>query len=198
MIGAGLVAKKAVERGLEGAALGEDLARAGQPGGDRLSGQGRARQISRQARLQSRRLWLHDLHRQFGPAAGSRRQCRDRRRSRHLFGAVGQPQFRGPRPSAGARQLSRLADAGGGLCAGRFDEHQPDAGAGRLRQRERAGLSEGHLALARRKSPTPSANRSRRRASARATATCSTARRPGARSRSRRARPMPGTRPRPM
>ena len=44
-------------------------------------------------------------------------------------GALRQPQFRGPRASAGARQLSRLANAGGGLCAGRFDESGPDQGA---------------------------------------------------------------------
>ena len=37
-------------------------------------------------------------------------------------GALRQPQFRGPHPSAGARQLPRLAAAGRRLCAGRLGE----------------------------------------------------------------------------
>ena len=42
MLGAGLLAKKAVERGLHVEALGEDEPRAGIESGDRLSGGGRA------------------------------------------------------------------------------------------------------------------------------------------------------------
>ena len=69
MIAAGLVAKKAVEHGAEGQALGQDFARARLAGRHRLSRQGRADQGSRRARLQSRGLRLHDLHRQLRPAA---------------------------------------------------------------------------------------------------------------------------------
>jgi aconitate hydratase len=50
-------------------ALGQDLAGAGLSGGHRLSRQGRASDASRRARLHSRRLWLHDLHRQFRAVA---------------------------------------------------------------------------------------------------------------------------------
>ena len=68
-------------------------------------------------------------------------------------GAVGQSQFRRPRQSRRARQLSRLAAAGGGLCAGRLDHDRPHHRAARHRQRRRAGLSQGHLAVGRRRSP---------------------------------------------
>ena len=69
MLGAGLIARNAVEARAEGEALGQDLAGARLPGGDRLSEAGRAAGASRQAGLQPRRLWLHDLHRQFRAAA---------------------------------------------------------------------------------------------------------------------------------
>ena len=59
----------------QGEALGQDLARAGQPGGHRLLRRRRLAGRSRQAGLQPRRLWLHDLYRQFGAAARSDRGC---------------------------------------------------------------------------------------------------------------------------
>ena len=49
-------------------AVGQDLARAGQPGRPGLSQGGRSAEVARQARLQHRRLRLHHLHRQFRPA----------------------------------------------------------------------------------------------------------------------------------
>ena len=83
MIAAGLLAKKAVECGLERAAVREDVSLA--PGSrvvtDYLQ-QGRPDAISRQARLPHRRLRLHDVHRQLRPAAGSDRQRRRAGRSR--------------------------------------------------------------------------------------------------------------------
>ena len=42
-------------------------------------------------------------------------------------GAQRQPQLRGPHPAGRARQLPRVAAAGRGLRAGRLDEHRPDA-----------------------------------------------------------------------
>ena len=50
-------------------AVGQDLARARLPGGRRISRESRTAEGSRQARLQSGRLRLHHLHRQFGAAA---------------------------------------------------------------------------------------------------------------------------------
>ena len=77
------------QRGREGPAheaLGQDLARAGQPGRRRVPREGRPAGRSRRARLQPRRLRLHDLHRQLRAAAragveGDQRQ-RPRRRLR--------------------------------------------------------------------------------------------------------------------
>ncbi len=69
MIGAGLLAKKAVERGLDAQAVGQDEPRARLQGRDRVLREGRAHHLSRGARLQHRRLRLHDVHRELGPAA---------------------------------------------------------------------------------------------------------------------------------
>ena len=69
MIAAGLLAKKAVELGLEFQAVGEDDPRTGLPGRHGLPRAGRAGPVSREARLRPRRLRLHDVHRQLGPAA---------------------------------------------------------------------------------------------------------------------------------
>ena len=59
-----------------------------------------------------------------GPLPDAGRGSDRRGRSRGLRRAVGQPQFRGPHPCAGARELSRLAAAGRRLCAGRLDPPQ--------------------------------------------------------------------------
>ncbi len=122
LIGAGLLARNAIEKGLIDQAVGEDLAGAGIAGGGRLSRKGRAAEASRQARVQSRRFRLHDLHRQFRAAAGAGFQGDQRQRSRGRRRAVGQSQFRGPRQPGRAGQLPRLAAAGRGLCARRLGD----------------------------------------------------------------------------
>ncbi len=63
----------------------------------RISRQGRPAEVARQARLQSRRLWLHHLHRQFRPAAGADR----RRRST--------PMTSSPPPCCRATAISKAA-----------------------------------------------------------------------------------------
>ena len=82
MIGAGLVAKKAVEKRAHAQAVGEEQPRARIEGRDRISGRGRADAVPRSARVQSRRLRLHDLHRQQRSAA--RRECRPSIREKNL------------------------------------------------------------------------------------------------------------------
>ena len=106
----------------EGQALGQDLARAGLAGGHRLSRDGRA------AGAISTRSASTSSAMAAPPASAIPGRCPSRSREAidegDLVGrrrALGQPQFRGPRPSAGARQLPRLAAAGGRLCAGRHD-----------------------------------------------------------------------------
>ncbi len=119
MIAAGLLAQKAVARGLTREAADQDLARARLAGGHRLPRQGRPARAARHARLRPRRLRLHHLHRQRRrPRARVQRGDR-RARSGGGRGAVGQPQLRGPHPPQRPRQLPRLAAAGGGLRARR-------------------------------------------------------------------------------
>ncbi len=94
LIAAGLLARKAVAKGLKTEAVGEDLAGARLAGRLRLSRQGRPAARPRQARLQPGRLRLHHLHRELGPAGAGdfRRHQRERRRRRRR--AVRQPQLR--------------------------------------------------------------------------------------------------------
>ena len=72
MIGAALLAKKAVERGLDRKPWVKTTLAPGLEGRHGLLRAGRPHAVPRQARLQPRRLRLHDLHRQLRPAARSR------------------------------------------------------------------------------------------------------------------------------
>ena len=81
MLGAGLLARNAVERGPAAQAVGQDEPRARLEGGDRLPRPLRPDRAARAARLQPRRLRLHHLHRQLGAAAGARSRRRSRRRT---------------------------------------------------------------------------------------------------------------------
>ena len=112
------------------------------------------------ARLQPRRLRLHDLHRELRPAAG-RDLGRDRAgRPRGRVGAVGQPQLRGPHPLRGEDELPRLAAAGGRLRARRAHGRRPHHRAARRGGRRRARLPARHLAHASARSTTRSSTRS--------------------------------------
>ena len=99
-------------------ALGEDQSGSRVAGRDRVSpGVGPAA-LPGAARVRGGGLRLYHLHRQLRAPArprgpGDRGACAGHRRS-----PVGKPELRGPGASAGAGQLSRLADAGGGLRAG--------------------------------------------------------------------------------
>ena len=126
MIGAGLLAKKAVERGLQTQAVGQDEPRPGFEGRDRLPRQGRPAALSRSTRLLARRLRLYDLHRQQRPAARGNRRRRARTGAGGRLGAERQPQFRGPHSAGRARELPRVAAAGRRLCAGRHHEPRSD------------------------------------------------------------------------
>ena len=101
----------------------------------RLPRGGRSPGAARRARLPARRLRLHDLHRQLGPALGRDLAGRAGRRAGGLRGALGQPQLRGPHPPARARQLPRLPPARRRLRARRLDLGRPRARAARHRRR---------------------------------------------------------------
>ncbi len=118
LLAAGLVAKKAVERGLEAAHVCEDHARARIESGDRVfDGSGRAA-VSGADRFRCGGLRLHDVHRQFGAAAAARVERGDGGQPRRGGGAERQPQLRGARTPDRESQLPRVAAAGGGVCAG--------------------------------------------------------------------------------
>ena len=153
--------------------------------------------LPRRARLQHRRLRLHDLHRQLGPAA-SRGLGGDRRgRPRRVRRALREPQLRGADPSGGEGELPRLAAARRRLRARGADRPRPRERA--ARQRPRTGARSSCATSGR--APPRSARRSPRRSAARCsrtpTPTSSPATRPGAASRRPRATSMPGIRPRP-
>ena len=84
MIGAALLAKNAVEKGLERKPWVKTSLAPGLQGGQRLLRAGRPHAVPRQARLQPRRLRLYDVHRQLRPAhpRGQRRGQRERPRRR--------------------------------------------------------------------------------------------------------------------
>ena len=67
-------------------------------------------------------------------------------RPRRLLGALRQPQFRGPRQSGRARELPRLAAARRRLCARRLAQGRHHARAARHGPGRQAGLPQGHLA----------------------------------------------------
>ena len=125
MLGAGLLATKAVEAGLDPAAVGEDEPGARVEGRHGVPGARGADRAARAAGLLARRLRLHDVHRQLRSAAGGD-LARDRRaRSDGLLGAVGQPQLRGAHPPRGQDELPRQPAAVRGLRAGGADGHRP-------------------------------------------------------------------------
>ena len=64
MIGAGLLAKKAVEAGLRAPAYVKTSLAPGSQGRDRVSARCRSVALPGAARVQRRGLWLHNLHRQ--------------------------------------------------------------------------------------------------------------------------------------
>ena len=174
MLGAGLLAKKAVEAGLTRrpwvkTSLAPGLE--GRHGVPRARGADRA---ARAARLLARRLRLHDLHRQLGPAAGGD-LARDRRaRPDRVLGAVGQPQLRGAHPPRGQDELPRQPAA----CA------WPTRWPGGWTSTSRASRCRATCAWptsGRRSArwPTRSSRRSSRTCSAAATARCSPATRTG-------------------
>ena len=96
MVAAGLLARKAVERGLDRPARGSRPRSPPAPRSSSTTTSGPGSRPPREARLQPGRLRLHDLHRQLGPAAAGDLRGGHRRRPVRVVGAVGQPQLRGP------------------------------------------------------------------------------------------------------
>ena len=200
MLGAGLLAKKAVERGLTVEAVGEDLARARLQGGHRLSARRGAPAVPRGARLPPRRLRLHDLHRQLGPAARRGRRRGDATSDLVVASVLsGNRNFEGrinPQVRMNFLASPPLVVA---YALARRRRHRPRQ-ASRIgtRSQRRAGLPQGHLADARRGAATPSQRRCKPEQFAEQYANVVRRRRGVAEARgARAARPSRGTRSRP-
>ena len=197
MLGAGLLARKAVEAGLTRRPwVKTSLAPGSKVVTDTWSGRGS--RAARAARVLARRLRLHDVHRQLRPAAGGD-LARDRRARPHrLLGAVGQPQLRGAHPSRGQDELPRQPAAVRCVRAGGPDGHRHHARTAarrraarrhlavpaRGRRRDRAAGRVGHVPPQLRRGVRRRRELERHRGSGRATAT------PGIRT-----RPTSSTRP---
>ena len=125
MLAAGLLAKKAVEKGLETKPwVKTSLAPGSKVVTDYLREAGLMEPLEA-ARLPPGRLRLHHLHRQQRSAAAGDRRSHRGGEPGGGRGAVGQPQLRGAHQSRRARQLPGLAAAGRRLRAGRPDRHRP-------------------------------------------------------------------------
>ncbi len=148
MVGAGLLAKKARERGLRSRPwVKTSMAPGSRVVTDYLDRAG-THPVSRRGRLPDGGIRLHHVHRKQRSATRAGR-CRDRRTlTRGSRGALRQPQLRGTDPPAGARQLSRLSAAGRGVRPRRSRRRRSRPGSPRHCRRRDAGLPARHLAHA--------------------------------------------------
>ena len=111
-----------------------------------------------------------------------------------VVGAVRQPQLRGPDQPGREDELPGLAAAGGGVRAGRHDGLRHEPRAARLAGRRQPGVPGATSGRPRRRSPPWCRTRSRPRCSAGTTPTCSRATTAGARWTCRPGTPSPGAR----
>ena len=146
MLGAGILARNAVQRGLKVKPWVKTSLAPGLEGRDRVPRARGPRRVPRRARLQPRRLRLHDLHRQQRPAADGDLRRGRRRGPGGRLGAVGQPQLRGPDQPRREDELPGVAAAVRRLRARRDDGHRPLRRAARRGPQRRARVPEGHLA----------------------------------------------------
>ena len=142
----GAAGQEGRREGSRAQAVGQDHAGSRLEGGLRLLREGRPHAVPRQARLQPRRLRLHDLHRQLRPAHPRGVRRRQRGRPRGHLGAVGQPQLRGPDQPGREDELPGLAAARRGLRAGRLDDRRPVRGPARPGPGRQRRLPARHLA----------------------------------------------------
>ena len=157
MVAAGLVAKRAVERGLATKPwVKTSLAPGSRVVMDYLDRAGLTEPLARH-RLRPGRIRLHHLHRELRTTAARRVRGSQRGRPVGGLGALGEPQLRRSHPPRGPDELPGLAAAGGGLRAGRHHGHRSDhRPAGRGQSNGRAGHPGRPVAHAPKTSPRPS------------------------------------------
>ena len=140
MVGAGLLARRRSSAACS-ASRGSRRPSRRVEGRHRVPRARRADRVPRGARLQPRRLRLHDLHRQLRPAAGGVSEAISRARPRGRARCCpGNRNFEGRIHPEVRAELPRLAAAGRGLRARRDDGHRP-ARASRSAQRRTASRS---------------------------------------------------------
>ena len=181
MLAAGLLARNAVETRPQNEAVGQDVARAGLEGRDRVL---RARRASR-ADLDA--LGFHLVGYgcttcigNSGPLPDGDLEGDQRRRPRRRRGALGQPQLRGAHQPRRAGELPRVAAARRRVRARRHDGRRPAERAARRRTRTASRSSCATSGRPRPRSRRRSRRRSSRTCSARATTTSSPATSAGA------------------
>ena len=146
MLGAALLAKNAVDRGLAIKPVGEDVDGARLEGRHRLLRARRPLAVPGEARLPPGRLRLHHLHRQLRAAGRGDLGGGQRGRPRRGLRAVGQPELRGPDQPGHQDELPGQPAAGDRLRARRDDGLRlRDPAAGHQPGRHR-GLPARHLA----------------------------------------------------
>ncbi len=145
LVAAGLLARAARARP-DGQAVGENLACTRVARSHGLSEQSGSHERSGSRGLLYGRLRLHDLHRQLRAAQAGNLGRYTRGGYDHRLRALGQPQFRRPRPPGSEDELPRLPSVGGRVCTGRFDGYRSDHGTPGNGRDGRAGLPERPLA----------------------------------------------------
>ena len=182
MVAAGLLARNAIERGLQRKPWVKSSLAPGSKVVTRYYEQAGLQTYLDAARFQHRRVRVHDVHRQLGAARRRDLDCDQRRRPRRLLGALGQPQLRGAHPPGGEGELPGLAAARRCLRARGANGHRLRDRADRCSERRQATSTCATSGRARARS----ARRSRRlfepSSSPRPTTTSSPATTPGGRS----------------
>ena len=125
MVGAGAAREERGRARPAPQAVGQVEPRARLQGRHRVLRARRPDALPRGARLPHRRLRLHDLHRELGPAPGGDLPGDHGRRPRRLRRALREPQLRGAHPPGGEGELPRLAAARRRLRARRPDGPRP-------------------------------------------------------------------------
>ena len=131
----------------DGAAVGEDVARARLVGRHRLLRTRAADSAATRAWIRRRRLRLYNLHRQLRSARTRDLRSDRSRRSLRVVGAVGKPQLRGPHPPRLPDELPRVAAAGRRVRARGLDGCRPRARSVGSRSEWRSRVSARPLAL---------------------------------------------------
>ena len=146
MLGAGLVAKKAVATGLSVKPYVKTTLAPGSKVVTEYLAEVGPHARPRGHRLQRGRLRLHHLHRQLRAPAARGVEGGERRQARRLRRPLRKPQLRGPREPRREGQLPRLAAPRGRLRARRHHRHRLRDRADRHGRRRGAGDARGHLA----------------------------------------------------